>query len=156
MASDRAIAPVIGVLLLATMTVLGASAILVVDARPGTPTSDAVVGLDADAAGEVTVLHRGGDPLDPETLELSVYVDGDPLRHQPPIPFFSATGFESAPTGAFNSATTDEWRAGESATLRIATTNEPRLEPGATVRIQLLQRGQPIAEATTTVRKVQS
>jgi FlaG/FlaF family flagellin (archaellin) len=148
----RAASSVVGVVLLTAVTVLAASAVgaAVVVEPPERPPL-AAFDLAADPSGEVRLTHAGGDPVDPERLDLHVRVDGEPLAEQPPIPFFAASGFESGPTGAFNSATDSEWRAGEVATFRLAETNEPGVEPGATVEVRLSVDGQRIATLGTTV-----
>jgi hypothetical protein len=108
---------------------------------------------EADASGEIRVTHRGGAAVAPESLRVHVRVDGEPLAEQPPVPFFSARGFESGPTGPFNSATTGEWHAGETASLHVAGTNEPTLYAGASVEIRLYVDGQKTAVLTTTARE---
>lgn len=138
--SDRAVAPVVGVPLLlavtvALATVVGAG-VVGTSATPGAPTQ-ATFEASADTTGEIRVVHTGGDAIDPEDLALTVRVDGDLLAFQPPVPFFSARGFESGPTGVFNSATGGEWRAGEAASLRVADSNEPTLTAGATVTVRI-------------------
>ena len=103
--SDRAVAPVIGVVLLVALTVVTAAAVGAVVAVdiPG-ETTVVTFGLEAASDGEIQLLHRGGDAVDPDSLRVRVRVNGDPLAEQPPVPFFSARGFESGPTGPFNSA----------------------------------------------------
>lgn len=96
--------------------------------------------------------HRGGDAVVPADLRVRVRVDGEPLAEQPPVPFFAAEGFESGPTGPFNSATDGEWRAGETGSLRVADTNDPSLRPGATVEVGLYAAGDRIALLRTTVQ----
>ncbi|WP_254543054.1 type IV pilin [Halomarina pelagica] len=145
--SDRATAPVVAVALLlavsvATATVVGA---LVLDrAAPADPPPRAAFSLRADASGSIALTHLGGDPVDPDTLRMRVMVDGEPIAHQPPVPFFAARGFESGPTGAFNGATRGPWRPGETATLRLAGTNT-RLREGSTVTVRLWIDGSPLA-----------
>lgn len=150
--SARATSPVVGVALLTAVTVVAAAAVgsaVVVD--PPRPAPTASFDAAADASGEIRVTHRGGDPVDPGALRVRVRVDGDPLAHQPPVPFFSARGFESGPTGPFNSATGAEWHAGETGSFRVASTNEPVLQPGATVELRLYVDDQRIGMLETTV-----
>ena len=150
--STRAAAPVIGVVLLTAVTVVAAAGVgasVVVD--PPEPAPTAAFDLEADAAGEIRVTHHGGDPVDPNSLRVRVMVDGEPLAEQPPVPFFSASGFRSGPTGPFNSATGGEWRAGETGSFRVASTNDPELRPGATVAVRLYVDDQRIARLETTV-----
>lgn len=154
--SHRAVAPVVGVALLVAVTValasaVGAGVVLQTPGAPATPTA-ASFDAEADATGEIRVVHTGGDAVDPDALRLVVHVDGDPLASQPPVPFFSARGFESGPTGVFNSATRGEWQAGEAASLRIARSNEPTLTPGATVELRVYVDDVRIAVMEVTVQ----
>ena len=150
--ADRGVAPVLGVVLLVGVTVgLGVAVAAAVPPEPAQPAPTVSLGLEADVSGEVRLTHRGGDALDPEALRVRVTVDGDALAEQPPVPFFSAHGFESGPTGAFNSATTGTWRAGETASFTVAATNSPTLSTGATVRVRLYSDGGRVADVTTTV-----
>lgn len=148
----RAVSPVVGVVLLTAVTVVAATAVgaaVVVD--PPEPAPTAAFELQADATGEIRVTHRGGDAVDPDDLRVRVRVDGEALAEQPPVPFFSARGFESAPTGPFNSATGGEWNAGETGSFRVASTNDPELRPGATVELRLYGGDRRIARLETTV-----
>ena len=150
---DRAVAPVLGVVLLVALTVVTAAAVgaaIAVDVAGETTT--VTFGLEATADGELRVLHRGGDAVDPDSLRVRIRVDGEPLAEQPPVPFFSARGFESGPTGPFNSAYSGRWTAGETASLRVASTNEPSLRAGATVELRMYVDGQKIADLGTTVQ----
>jgi FlaG/FlaF family flagellin (archaellin) len=149
--SARGLSPVVGVVCLVGLTaVLAATVGLAVPStvapEPTLATFDAAV----EPTGELRVTHQGGDAIDPESLSLSVRVDGEPLEEQPPVPFFSASGFGSAPTGAFNSATDGRWRTGETATLRIAATNEPSIEAGDTVTVRLAVDGYGVTELEAT------
>jgi flagellin-like protein len=150
--SYRGLSPVIGVVCLVGITVVLAATVGVVvpasiPAEPTVATFDVAVEPD----GELRMTHQGGDVIDPESIALHVRVDGEPLAEQPPVPFFSASGFESAPTGAFNSATGGTWRTGETASLRIAATNAPAIEPGDTISIRLSVDGYGVVELETTV-----
>ena len=150
--AGRAASSVVGVVLLTAVTVVAATAVgaaVVVD--PPDPAPTAAFDLEADATGEVRVTHRGGDAVDPDGLRVRVRVDGKALVHQPPVPFFSASGFGSGPTGPFNSATGGTWRAGETGTFRVASTNEPELRPGSRVELRLYAGDQRIAGLETTV-----
>jgi flagellin-like protein len=149
---SRGLSPVVGVVCLVGLTVVlaalvGMMAPTEIAAEPTVATVDATV----ESNGELRMTHRGGDPIDPASIELYVRIEGDPLEQQPPVPFFSARGFESGPTGAFNSATAEPWRSGETASLRIAETNAPSIEPGDTVTIQLFVDGYSAAELEVTV-----
>ena len=149
----RAVSPVLGIVLLTAMTVVAAAAVgAVVVVEPPDPPPVATFGAEADATGEVRVTHRGGDPVAPADLRVRIRVDGEPLAEQPPVPFFAAPGFEGGPTGPFNSATRGQWRAGETASLRVADTNAPRLTPGATVELRLYIGDDRVALLRTTVQ----
>ena len=115
------------------------------------PTPRAAVSLSVDDE-TLTLTHNHGDPLDMRALRMIVSVDGEPLQHQPPVPFFSASGFDPGPTGPFNSASDSEWTVGESASLTLAGTNSPTIEPGSTVRVELYQDDTRIVTSETTAR----
>ena len=149
---SRGISPVVGVVCLLAVTALLAA--VVVAAVPAAPDSAPVVAtfdldVDADGMGELRVTHTGGNEIDPESIGLDVHVADAPLAKPPPVPFFSARGFESAPTGAFNSGRTEPWRAGETASLALAGTNEPAIDPGDTVTVRLYVDGDLLAELET-------
>lgn len=148
---DRAVAPVVGCLLLTAIAVIAATSVgaaVAIDPAPAPPT--AAFDLDADETGEIRVTHVGGDAIDPERLRVRVSVGSELLGRQPPIPFFSAAGFESGPTGPFNSATTGKWQAGETASFRIAATNAPSVDSGATVKVRLYVQERKIASLEAT------
>jgi FlaG/FlaF family flagellin (archaellin) len=150
--STRATSSVLGVVLLAGVAVLAAVTVGVAvhEASPAAPPR-ASLALEANAtAGRLAVVHRGGDPLHPDRLRVRVWIDDRPLRHQPPVPFFAATGFESGPTGPFNSATDGPWTAGEAASLTLARTNEPALRAGASVRVLVYEGEHRVAALRTT------
>lgn len=151
--SERALSPVVGSLVLLALTVGLATMVGVaaLDAEPTDPGPQVRFTASADAATDrVSVTHRGGDTLSTGDLRVEIAVDGRPLEEQPPIPFFAAEGFASGPTGPFNSATDEPWRAGETAALRLAATNAPRLDPGDRVEIDLYHDGSVIGELETT------
>lgn len=115
------------------------------------PAPRAQLSASADAATDrLTVTHNGGDSLAVEALSIRISVEGEPLAHQPPVPFFAAEGFASGPTGPFNSATEGAWSAGQTAGLRLAGTNAPLLSPGDTVEITITREEATVAvlEAT--------
>lgn len=154
MAPDtRAVAPAVGVVLLVGVTVLLAAVVgaFVLSATQSTAPAAAAatpVALSLDVGADGTlVLERGpGPPLDVRDLHLRIRVDGVPLRHQPPIPFFAARGFVSGPTGPFNRVADPTWSVGETATLRVAGSNAPAVEAGdrVVVRVVLRTRGQVV------------
>ena len=151
--SDRAIAPVAGVLLLAITVVLAGGVVTVALGSPAEPVQPApTASLSLSATDDrVTVTHRGGDALDASELVVRVTVVGEPLARQPPVPFFSAAGFRPGPTGAFNAASDGDWRVGGSASFRVAGTNDPVLEPGRTVAVEISVDGRPVATLETVV-----
>lgn len=152
--SDRAAAPVLGAVLLLAVTVIMAAGVGAVATSMATPggasASSAAFTCAASPDGEVRVTHRGGAAIDPAALRVRVRVDGRRLAHQPPVPFFAATGFESGPTGPFNRGYRGSWRAGETAAFRIASTNRPTVSEGATVEVRLYLEDRRIAALETT------
>lgn len=139
---SRATSSVLGVVLLTGVAVLAAATVgaTVLTAAPSTPPR-AALDLHVNAAADrIALVHQGGDPLRVDHLRVRVWIDDRPLRHQPPVPFFAAEGFESGPTGPFNSATDGRWTAGERASVTLASTNAPRLHAGASVRVVVYHR----------------
>ncbi|AGB38219.1 type IV pilin [Natronococcus occultus] len=150
---ERGVAPVVGVVLLVGVTVALATVVAVAigGLSPDSVQTTAAFELRADGEdGTITVEHVAGDPIDVEELSVTVAVNGDPLAHQPPVPFTGATGFDQAPSGPFNSASGSSWTTGERSTLSIAGTNGPAIEPGDTVSVTLAVDGQRIAALETT------
>lgn len=134
----RAVAPVVGVVLLVGLVAalgaaVGISALGTAGDLPdgrGSESGPVALSLSVDAGVDrLTLVHRAGAPLDVRQLVVRVRVAGTPLEHQPPVPFFAARGFRAGPTGPFNLATDPRWTAGEAASLRLASTNEPGIDP---------------------------
>lgn len=149
----RATSPIVGLVLLLAVTAALAGVVGSVALGTTTPSvaPRAAVDLRVDAgADRLTFVHRGGGTLDVGALTVRVRIDGTPLDHQPPVPFFSASGFRAGPTGPFNSATDGRWAAGEAASLRLAGTNDPTIEPGSRVSVTLSVDGSVVAEAEQT------
>lgn len=149
--NHRGLAPVVGVALLIGITVLLAAAVALLLGTvelPGSTPQLTVGGTVDPTANALTIEHLGGDAVSVEEIDLVVQVDGEPLEHQPPVPFFSATGFVSGPTGPFNSVTDNTWSAGERGTIRLATTTNGPL-PGADSVVTVAVRfdGQTVATA---------
>jgi len=146
--ADRAVATgqSLGLLL---AVVVGVAVVAVgLEAAPATPAvAGATLAVDGD---RLTITHRAGEPLDVRRLDVIVRVDGTPLRHQPPVPFFSARGFRSGPTGPFNPAAEPTWEVGERASVRVATTNHPSLVAGARVTVELRYDGRRLTTLTAT------
>lgn len=148
--SDRAIAPAVGVvLLLGLCSVLAAVTLFIVwpVAITGSSPSAAISGSVDASANVVTLEHAGGDTLQLETITFELYIDQVPLAEQPPIPFFSATGFHSGPTGPFNSATANTWCVGERGSFTLAHTNEPLPDANTSVRVVVRHAGSPVTTA---------
>lgn len=158
--SARALSPVVGVVVLVGVTVVvaavvGAGAVAFAP-EDGTDRSRghsaAGVALSATADGDtVTLTHEAGRPLSVRRLELRVEVGGTPLRHQPPVPFFSARGFRSGPTGPFNAASDGTWSVGERASFAVAGTNAPALEEGRTVTVTVYDENRRLARLSAVV-----
>ncbi|MFC3477600.1 type IV pilin [Halobacterium litoreum] len=148
----RGYAPVAVVLLLAVTVVAAASVLTILPSVTERPPADQRgVAVDATADGRVTLTLVAGPELDVRDVDVAISVDGAALDHQPPVPFFSATGFVSGPTGPFNVADDPTWRVGESASVRIAGTNAPTVEAGDAVEVRLVVRGTVVATARTEV-----
>lgn len=153
-AGDRGSTAVVAVVLLCGLTVILVAVVaggLTGFTERTEPTPTAAVSLMVDGQ-TLTLTHKHGDPLDVQALRMAVVVDGQPLTSQPPIPFFSASGFASGPTGPFNTASGPTWTAGESASLTLAETNSPTITPGSTVTVKLYQDDTQIVTAKTTAR----
>ncbi len=136
----------------ATVIIAAAVGASLVTIEPPAPAPTVQLALTADAgADRLTLVHQGGGPLDIKTCELTVRIGGTALTHQPPVPFFAATGFESGPTGAFNAAGSTVLRPGKHASLQLAETNAPTLTPGARVTVRVATDEAVLAELETTV-----
>ena len=151
--SDRAVSPVLGIVLLLVVTaaLAGAVGTLALGTPVPSESPSALLDLRVDAdANRLTLVHRGGDVLDVDDLTVRVTIDGTPLDDQPPVPFFSAAGFHPGPSGPFNSAADQRWVAGEHATVRLAGTNDPLISPNSTVVVTLSTEGSVVAEVEAT------
>lgn len=145
--SDRGVSTVVGIVVLVAITVVlaGVFGAMVLSRSPETATPQAAFALTTDSTTQtITLTHQSGTALDPETLRLQIAVDGEPITHQPPVPFFAATGFMGGPTGPFNSAYDGNWTAGQSASLRLASTNT-QFQPGTAVTVRLYTDDQLVA-----------
>ncbi|MFB6308423.1 MAG: type IV pilin [Haloarculaceae archaeon] len=151
----RGVAPVVAVALLVLVTVVGASAVFtVVDGLSTADTSERLsiaLAVDADT-GRIAVTHRGGSRVDVRSISLAVAVDGEPLRFQPPVPFFAARGFASGPSGPFNTASDPNWTVGERATVRLAGTNDPQIRHGSRVELTVRRDGRRLVTVRATAR----
>lgn len=148
----RALSSVTGVVLLVALTVGLAAVVGLVGFGnvTATPTPRATFSISADATtDQIAITHDGGDTLSTDDLTVRVTVDGQALAHQPPIPFFAATGFASGPTGPFNPSADHAWSAGETAAFELASTNAPLLDPGSTVRVTISTDSAVVARLRT-------
>ena len=152
--TDRAVSPALGAVLLVGVTVAAAAVFGTVlfgqaAALSGPPPTAT---FDLTAEGDrISIDHTGGDAVDVRALRIEVAVDGDPLTHQPPVPFFAARGFHGGPDGPFNPETDSEWVVGETASFRVAGTNEPVLEPGSQLSVKLYHGDQRFAALSARV-----
>ena len=146
--------PLVGTVLMAGVVVVlaavvGAAALGV--ASPPEPADPIVVSASASADGRIQLVHEAGPALDVGELTIRLAVDETPLDHQPPLPFFSATGFHPGPTGPFNPSADQTWEPGERATLQVAGTNAPTLERGSTLTVRIFRDETPLATVDTTI-----
>lgn len=157
----RAVSTVLGVLLLTAVTVAvaGAAGLVVLDAAgvDDEPTPALPVALEASVTvgpneTGIVLLHRSGPTLDVRRITVRISVDGTPLAHQPPVPFYSASGFGSFPSGPFNPSADPRWELGERASLEVTGENEARVRNGTTVDVELYRDDLPLARVETTVR----
>ena len=158
---SRAVSSALGVLLVTALTlVLAAVAGVAVIATvsPATVSSADVperVALSASAnatTGQVDLVHEAGPALDVREIRVRISVGGTRLKHQPPVPFYSASGFGSFPSGPFNPVADPRWEPGEWAGLVITGGNAAPLVSGASVRIELYRGEYPIAAVETRAR----
>ncbi|MGM0591113.1 MAG: type IV pilin [Halobacteriota archaeon] len=152
MRTDRGTVPVVGVALTLVVTVVLAATVGGVALETATneePVTHTALSLSV-TGDRIVLVHRGGGTLDVRTLRLRVRVDGVPLDHQPPVPFFSATGFRSGPTGPFNPAADPHWSAGETATVHLAETNAPGVAPGDGVLVTVYTGDTRVASLSAT------
>lgn len=150
---ERAVSPAVGVVVMVALTVVLAATVGTMALGTSTPDRGTVVRLSASAdasADRISVTHEGGRSIDVGALDVTIAVDGESLDHQPPVPFFAATGFVSGPTGPFNSRTAGDWTAGGTATLELASTNDPLIANGATVSVTVSEGDSVLSRLETT------
>lgn len=137
----------VAIVLLVGLGVLLAAGVGAALTSPDLPSQPRYVTVEGEATADGTIRleHTGGSAIDVRRLDVSVTVDGEALRYQPPVPFFSARGFYSGPRGPFNSAADPAWTAGELAGFSIAGTNDPPLVPESEVVVRLSIGEQTVA-----------
>lgn len=151
--SRRAVAPVVGVSVLIAVTVVlaalvGAFAIGVNGQAGDAPEAAITATFGNEHPNQINLTHHSGDALTVRDLTVRISVDGEPLEHQPEVPFFSEKGFISGPTGPFNTNDDGIWRAGEVASLTVATTtNSPQPSAGSRVTVKIYSNGDAVAVA---------
>lgn len=154
---DRGTSPVVGVVLLAAITVILAGSVAATLGSVSTPDAPTFASIDGHTDADddrIVLVHRSGDPLDVEELDLFISVEGEPLENQTDVPFSGTDGFDGAPSGPFNAASSDHvWRAGDRASLVIAAgTNDPTPDPGDRVTVTISHDGYRIATVEMTAR----
>ena len=126
-------------------------ALAVVGVSLGTlPADSATVAPTLAVEGDRITLTNRGAAVDVRRLTVRVRVDGTPLAHQPPIPFFSARGFRPGPTGPFNAGADPTWGSGERASFRVASTNRPSVDAGDRVTVELRRGGRRLVVLSAT------
>ena len=155
-ATERAVSPVVGVALVLVVTVclaavVGAGVLATTTHLPDEQSATPVALSLSVSEDRLTLAHRGGRTLAVDNLDLTVAVDGTELRHQPPVPFFSARGFRAGPTGPFNVGSDGSWSVGETASVELASTNSPQFTTGATVEVRVVADDRLVARLSATV-----
>lgn len=147
----RALAPLVGVLALLTITIALAAVVAVgaSSISTGSVAPTAAFELAVDGA-TIEIRHLSGDAIDVESLSMTIAVEGTELSHQPPVPFVGAAGFDGPPTGPLNPESDSEWRSGESARLTVAGTNSPTIERGDAIEVELVADDHRIGTLETT------
>jgi archaeal type IV pilus assembly protein PilA len=144
----RALAPLVGVLLLLAVTVALATVVAIGASSFSTgpaPTTAAIdLAVDSES-GTLAFDHIAGESIDVDALTVTVAIDEEPLSTQPPVPFVGADGFSGAPTGPFNAQSDQNWTSGDQATVTLASTNEPQIESGDAVTVTLAVDGQRLS-----------
>lgn len=155
----RAVSPVIGTVLLVSITVVLAGVVTASiggTAVPDTEPTSASITADASPDGRIVLTHEGGEPIDVRNVSVRVSVQDTRLAHQPPIPFFSSTGFEPGPTGPFNSAADSRWSVGEQGSFTISDTNTPVPKPGDEVVLEFYRGDRPLTTVRTSIPRDES
>lgn len=150
----RAISPVVGVPILVAVTLVLAAivGVMATGFGPSTWHDPRVLTADARQDGTIELSHESGPPINLTVVSIRIEINGEPLAHQPPVPFTGATGFDGAPSGAFNPSTDPHWEPGDRSRFVIAGTNSPIPRAGDTVTIQFIKEESRIALIETTVK----
>jgi len=126
-------------------------ALAVVGVSLGTlPADSTTVAPTLAVEGDRIALTNRGAAVDVRRLTVRVRVDGTPLAHQPPVPFFSTSGFRPGPTGPFNAGADPTWGPGERASVRVASTNRPSIDAGDRVTVELRRGGRRLVVLSAT------
>ncbi|MFW6382582.1 MAG: type IV pilin [Haloferacaceae archaeon] len=158
----RGTTPVVGVVVLLAVglalggvVAAGAEAVATATGQElgsGEPDAGASVAVSLRVEGDTIALtHEAGPELRISAVRLVVAVDGTPLAHQPPVPFFAAEGFRGGPTGPFNVENDGLWEPDETGSLRVAGTNDPQPAPGRTVSVRIYVDDERVATVRGTV-----
>ncbi|WP_254762159.1 type IV pilin [Natrinema marinum] len=150
---NRAVSPIVGVLVLLALTVCLAVVVAVGVSGMGLESAGPTGSFDLSADGDrskIVIDHVAGDAIDVEALSVTIAVNGTELAQQPPVPFVGASGFDGTPDGPFNARADPEWSPGERAGLSVAGTNSPQFATGDSVTVTLAVDGRQIARLETT------
>lgn len=159
---DRAVSPVIGVVLMVAVTTLIAATVgsfffgLGQETREPAPQvakSDGAFLVDGGHDQVVRITHRGGDPVTVSNLEIQVSfsehpeqsrLTGVPTTDIDPVDYEGddiwdggATGVRDALASDETEGSDDEWSTGESMTFRIAS-GDVDVNPGETVTVTVV------------------
>lgn len=149
----RAVSPVVGVLAFVAITVCAAIVVVLGIGAWSLESPGPTATFDLSAEGDgssVAIEHVAGDPIDVETLSVTIAINGTELAAQPPVPFVGANGFDGTPDGPFNARADSEWTVGERARVSIAETNTPTPAPGDAVTVTLAVEDRRVADLETT------
>ena len=145
--SRRAVSPVIGVVLIVAVTVVLAAVVGAFAIGVGNAGNAPEAAITAERTGnEITLTHHSGDPLDVTELTVRILIDGKPLEKQPDVPAYGSAGFNDL-SGAFHAWGTQPWKAGATASLKIAGNNAPQPSAGSRVTIKIYAEGEAVATA---------
>ena len=155
----RAVSSVLGVLALTALALVLAAvagvavleAVPSLDAREPVALSASATVDPADGSVDLVLVHESGPPVDVREVEVRLSSGGVRLDHQPPVPFYGATGFASFPSGPFNPVADPRWAVGESAGLTVTGANAEPLVRRGSVRVEVYRGDRRIAAVETPV-----